>query len=291
MQVKHRSFGLHVAFDIGTSAEDALDAKHVLVSHSHIDHIGALLAHARARSLGSRSAKYYVPHAALEPLLQAKAAYEVLDGGPFEADITAVGPGDEIPLCPTVKAVVFATEHRVPSQGYALVREKRLGLKQEYKQLQGRELGALRKQGVQVCEVEEVVELAFTGDTVLRGVLAQKLPMRARLLLMECTYLDGDRALADKHGHVHIEDLAEHAAAFASTEHMVLTHLSRRYKGMPHAQLAQLLAQALPPALLPRLYLALAPFGRAEAVTSVESLLLESMATAATPGSGDESTM
>lgn len=49
-----------------------------------------------------------------------------------------------------VKAVVFPTLHRVPSQGYALVREQSLGLKPEYRHLPPKELGQLRKQGVEV---------------------------------------------------------------------------------------------------------------------------------------------
>lgn len=58
--------------------------------------------------------------------------------------------GDVIRFHPNVKAVVFPTLHRVPSQGYAFVREQSKGLKAEYRSLSSRDLGALRKQGVEV---------------------------------------------------------------------------------------------------------------------------------------------
>lgn len=49
-----------------------------------------------------------------------------------------------------MKAVVFPTLHRVPSQGYAFVREQSLGLKAEYRHLSSRDLAQLRKQGTEV---------------------------------------------------------------------------------------------------------------------------------------------
>lgn len=178
--------------DLGTSAWEALRANHVFVSHSHIDHIGALLNHARARTLSNKPAKYYVPLSAVEPLLQAKAAYEVLDGHAFQADITGVKPGDVIRIHPNVKARVFLTKHRVPSQGYALIREKSKGLKAEFRHLSSRELAFRRKGGEEVTETEEIVEVAYTGDTMLDAILAEPLVTQARLLIVECTYLEGE---------------------------------------------------------------------------------------------------
>jgi len=46
--------------------------------------------------------------------------------------------------------MVFETKHRVPSQGYAMIREKSKGLKEEYRHLSSRELGILRREGKQV---------------------------------------------------------------------------------------------------------------------------------------------
>lgn len=75
------------------SPKQALGANHVFVSHAHIDHIGALLNHARARTLSNKPAKYYVPLSAVEPLKRAKEAYEALDGCAFQCEIQGVQPG------------------------------------------------------------------------------------------------------------------------------------------------------------------------------------------------------
>jgi glyoxylase-like metal-dependent hydrolase (beta-lactamase superfamily II) len=80
-------------FSLCGPLDQALGAGVVFVSHSHIDHIGALLNHARARTLGNKPAKYYVPEAAVAPLLQAKAAFETLDGCIFSGEILGVQPG------------------------------------------------------------------------------------------------------------------------------------------------------------------------------------------------------
>jgi len=132
-----------------------------------------------------------VPLSAVEPLLHAKAAYELLDGHAFQADIVGVKPGDVIRIHPNVKARVFLTKHRVPSQGYALIREKSKGLKAEFRHLSSRELALRRKAGEEVTDTEEMVEAAYTGDTILDAVLNEPLVTQARLLIVECTYLEG----------------------------------------------------------------------------------------------------
>jgi glyoxylase-like metal-dependent hydrolase (beta-lactamase superfamily II) len=42
-----------VAFDMGATPcfDDAIPAKHVFLSHGHIDHVGALFSHARAHAV------------------------------------------------------------------------------------------------------------------------------------------------------------------------------------------------------------------------------------------------
>lgn len=217
--------------DMGTSAGEALGANHVFVSHSHIDHIGALLNHARARTLSNKPAKYYVPLSAVGPLQEAKLAYEALDGHQFNCDIIAVQPGDTLWIHPTIKAVVFQTKHRVPSQGYALVREKSKGLKPEHRHLSSKDLALLRKQGQEITDKEEVVEVAYTGDTILDAILTEPLVTQARLLICECTYLEGEIIWAHKWHHVHIKEIVNNHKHFLQNERVILNHVSRKYKG------------------------------------------------------------
>ncbi|TFJ85537.1 hypothetical protein NSK_003046 [Nannochloropsis salina CCMP1776] len=267
IQLRHRAFGLHIAMDIGTSAGETLGAGHIFVSHGHIDHIGALLNHARARTLSNKPAKYYVPVPATEPLLRAKAAYEALDGCAFNAEIVGVEPGDICRIHPNVRVEVFPTKHRVPSQGYAIIREKSKGLKAGCRNLSSHELARRRKQGESVVELEDIVEVAYTGDTILKAVLDQPLVRQARLLILECTYLEGEIVWAHSWHHVHMQEIVKHAAAFASNERVVCCHVSRKYKRWDNVLRCFQSGMAPVPALAAKIGVTLAGFGRTEPVT------------------------
>ncbi|CAN0452387.1 unnamed protein product, partial [Laminaria digitata] len=64
---------------------------------------------------------------------------------------------------------------------------------------------ACRKRGVDVSLSHESVEVVYTGDTVMSALSSQPLVWRARLLIMEVTYLDGDGAAAAKNQHIHVK--------------------------------------------------------------------------------------
>jgi len=139
--------------------------------------------------------------------------------------------------------------HVVPSVGYALIEEKRK-LKPEYQGLEGRELGQLRKEGVAIDVPEEVVELAFCGDTTAHVLEQQEILRRAKVLVLEATFLDErvDAASARALGHVHLDDLLERIH-WLSNETIVLTHFSARYS---RAEIVELLDRKLPPELRSR---------------------------------------
>lgn len=56
-----------------------------------------------------------------------------------------------------------------------------------------------------MVDTEEIIEAAYTGDTKLEAVLGLELVEKARLLIMECTYLEGEVVWAHKWHHVHIQ--------------------------------------------------------------------------------------
>ena len=110
----------------------------------------------------------------------------------------------------------------------------------EFKNLGGDEIGALRRRGERVTRTVEVPEVAFTGDTTaewidraVRGedsVAADAL--RAKVLCCECTFVD-DRASpedARRYGHTHLDELVDRAGAFERCEAVLLMHFSARYK-------------------------------------------------------------
>jgi ribonuclease BN (tRNA processing enzyme) len=79
----------------------------------------------------------------------------------------------------------------------------------------------------------------YTGDTTFNGFLranaafqrtyASGSLLRARTLIIEATYLDGEVCKAADRGHVHLLDIAEHAGLFEHVQALVLVHLSQKY--------------------------------------------------------------
>lgn len=81
------------------------------------------------------------------------------------------------------------------------------------------------------CSLCSVLQV-YTGDTTLSGLLqydSSAFIFRSHTLIIEVTYLDGEKAKAEKYGHVHIEDIVENAHLFYEVEHLVFVHLSQKY--------------------------------------------------------------
>jgi len=185
-----------LAFDLGCTPNfaDAIPASHVIISHSHLDHIGAVFNHARAHRLacGGSVPTYYVPSASVPKLKRAQLAMSCLDnhhrdeeiegelsleGGSrsesslIQMNVVGMGPGDEVELrfgrkkggCrDRLFLRAFAVDHRDhPALGYVISRTTttcsgRSQLKEEYRGLSGREIGELIRIGTEVkMPVEE----------------------------------------------------------------------------------------------------------------------------------------
>jgi hypothetical protein len=113
-----------------------------------------------------------------------------------------------------------------PSCGYTIVSRTTISkLKEEYKGLDGKELGKLARGGIEIKEsrIVEKPEVCYTGDTSVDGLLLTddlqsmtedrsmeylKQGFKAPLLLSELTYLDPkDSELAKERGHLNIMDI------------------------------------------------------------------------------------
>ncbi|CAM9236801.1 unnamed protein product, partial [Phaeothamnion confervicola] len=258
--VRHRHFRrLCIAFDIGICPQDMAAADYVFISHGHTDHAGAIFSHARLRSLSKGVAKYVVPPDLVGPLADAKDAFERLNGAPIPMDIISVGSGCVVRP--------FATQHRVHSQGYCLVRVARRGLRPELRGLDGRELARRRLSGEAIELVEEVTEVAYSGDTEMAALLSVPCVWAARLLMLEVTYLDGPEDSARKWQHIHLNDIVACIGRLAPMQQVVICHISDRYRDAE--SILSLIAAALPPEVSARVGVALQLFGRPEAVTSL----------------------
>jgi ribonuclease Z len=52
---------------------------------------------------------------------------------------------------------------------------------------------------------------------------------KAHTFIIECTYLDGDRAKAIEWSHVHLDDIIDNAHLFENVQRLVLVHISQKY--------------------------------------------------------------
>ncbi|KAE9012266.1 hypothetical protein PR003_g15016 [Phytophthora rubi] len=246
-----------VAFDLGCLVDRVVSKSHVFITHGHIDHIGALVAHAARRALQKQKpAQYFVPaHLVphLESILQSTAAMQ--GDEPFPVRLVPLQPYDEVHVSPKYMVRAVPTTHRVPSLGFILY-EKRNRLKPEYQQLPGSEIAALKRAGQAITSTELTPEIAYTGDTTIEVFRAAAESdderardlLRVKVLITEATYADGKMTVQDAvaRGHMHLDQLAADEQLFQQVGTLVLVHFSARYSA---DDLAECIRTRLPPAL------------------------------------------
>ena len=111
--------------------------------------------------------------------------------------------------------------------------------------------------GERITDEVEAIEFAFTGDTLIEVVEREEMVRTARVLVMECTFLD-DRvpvAKSRESGHVHLDELVERVDLFAN-ERILLTHFSARYS---RREITEILERRLPESLKARVTALLPP--------------------------------
>ena len=105
----------------------------------------------------------------------------------------------------------------------------------------------------------------YTGDTTFPGLLSAS-PKNAFIfsthtLIMELTYLDGDRSKAEEYGHVHIQDIIDNAELFENVTSIIFVHLSAKYS---MSRAIKLLRDQLPARLVDKVQVSLHSFGATE---------------------------
>jgi ribonuclease Z len=216
----------------------------VLLSHGHLDHIGAIAQHAARRALlGMKEGIYVVPHAIAEHVEQLFNAAGQLDGQVIPRRVIALLPGQEEPLGKGRWLRAFETFHRVASQGYT-VWESRSRLRPEFRELPGAKLGELRRQGVAIDDQYRAAVLSFTGDT--RVEVLERTPelSETECLVIETSFLDELVPVlrAREMGHIHLDELIARRELLPRRD-VVFSHFSARYSS---ADVLRLLARKLP---------------------------------------------
>lgn len=242
--------GYDLCFDIGRCPQSAIRRSRVLLTHTHMDHAGGLPAHAATRDLmGLSPPTVYCPRENEADLHDMIEAWRRLDKSRIPLEIVPCGPGDRLRINGAVTATPFRSPHRTTCQGYALRRTTRR-LRAELVGLPEPEVRRRRLAGEVVSEEVEAVEVVFSGDAMIEIVEREEAVRTARLLILECTFLD-DRVPVHKargSGHIHLDELIERAELFQNHA-ILLTHFSARYS---RTEIQQILDARLPAGLRER---------------------------------------
>ena len=244
-------FGL--CLDIGRCPEGAIGQDRLLLTHAHIDHAAGLPYYVSMRSMRHQSPPdIYCPAASHPTLLKLLETWSELQADTLQCRLVPVSAGEQIPLPNDSFAQVFASPHRIETNGYTLFRRIRK-LKTEHRGKDGAEIARLARTGSNIHDVVERAELCFPGDTTIDVLDVEPTVTTARVLFLECTFMGPDKQPeeARRGGHIHLDQIAAQAERFQN-EHILLTHFSKRYSA---SQIRSEVARKLPKSLLERVEL------------------------------------
>ena len=243
---------LGIVFDAGIPVRSFAATDTFLLSHGHVDHIGSLPAVLGIRALHgkSRPPRVVMPAEIVEDLTAALATLTKLQRWPLAIEAIGMNPGDEIELRGDLRVRAVRTFHPVPSLAYVIVR-RISKLRAEFRDLPGPEIATRRRAGEAMLEHDDRLELAYATDTLITALDHAPDLMRARVLVMECTFLDERKSLEATHAgcHIHLDEIIERAERFEN-DVIVMMHLSQLYRP---DEVGKILDARVPPALRRRI--------------------------------------
>jgi ribonuclease Z len=209
----------------------------VWLTHTHSDHVLTLAQLCYSRE-GGKKLPIYLPATALHWVRDYLKAYgAMISMGETENDdllyeLIGVTPNQEINIRQSGKQFtvrVVECVHRIDCVGYSIWEQKQK-LKEEYRGLSGKDIGSLKKQGIEITTTETCPVLCYLGDTT--AAVFTKHPeilVQHPVIVVECSFLDDDSVEnARQTQHMHWNDLEPIVKAHRRTL-FVLTHFSLKY--------------------------------------------------------------
>jgi ribonuclease Z len=222
---------LGVLLDVGLPLRAYCAADRIFISHGHADHVGGLMGLLGVRGMMNKPAppRVFVPAEIAEPLTDLLRAASRMQRFPFDVELAPMLPGDELALANNLWVRAFRTHHPVPSLGYQFLRRVQK-LKPEFLSLPGPEIAQRKQRGEPLFESAEQLELCYATDTLVRVLDTNPSMLESRVLILECTFYDERKSLADSRAgcHIHLDELIPIVERFRN-EHIVLMHTSQIY--------------------------------------------------------------
>jgi ribonuclease Z len=223
---------LDVAFDIGLAPRSFAGVRTLLLSHGHVDHAGALPTLLGIRALHGMSTplRVVMPAEILDEMKAALAAMTAMQRWPLSIEAIGLAAGQELDLRPDLVVRAFRTFHPVPSLGYLLIRRVKK-LRPEHHGMPGPEIAARRQAGEDLFVTSDHLEVAYATDTLAQVLDHSPEILGAQVLILECTFLDERKSVADARSgcHIHLDEWIERADRFAN-QSVVLMHVSQIYR-------------------------------------------------------------
>ncbi|MGE3180256.1 MAG: MBL fold metallo-hydrolase [Phycisphaerae bacterium] len=227
---------MDLSFDLGRCPLDVLHVSNVFLSHGHMDHAaGAAYYFSQRMFIDNEPGKLFAAAPLCDPLRRLMDVWGEIDGNIPRADIRPAIPGVDIALRRDLCVRPFEVNHGrrrldgnlVTALGYAAI-EIRKKLKPEYHGLAGPQLVELKKKGIEITARTEVPLVTYCGDTANGDFFDLPYVRDAKVLLLECTFVDDDHRSRARAGfHIHSQDLRDIVPRLRN-EKILLTHLTRR---------------------------------------------------------------
>jgi ribonuclease Z len=243
---------LSVVLDAGVPLRSFATTDHLFLSHGHADHASALGSLLGIRGLvGKHSpAQVFLPAEIESAVHEALASQSRLYRSALELETIPMLPGDTRKVYRDVWVRAFRTHHAGPSLGYQFFK-RIMKLKPEHQGLPGEEIGRLRREGAEIFDAVERLEVAYATDTLSKVLETAPSILESRVLILECTYVDQKRTVEETQErlHTHLDEIISRADRFQN-EALVLMHFSQLYGP---EQVRDVIRQRVPPTLWERI--------------------------------------